>query len=185
GAGTGYGHCKGGGGARGSPAVQHRPRLTSFWIAPEVSDGRGAADGGASGSSTVQARNVAFGSACRAERRTEGPFVPGAVLPEAGRRPCFRGPVVGTLLQRRVQPGASVGPGAVRGAGGDAEGFSDLGNRQPREVAQLDDLRRRRIDALEPFQRLMDCEDVQRRLRRLDLPVFDRLALKVATPPQR
>src|SRR5262245_44947665 len=60
----------------------------------------------------------------------------------------MQGPVVGRWLQRRVQPGAGVGPGAVRGAAGEAEGFGGLGQRQPREVAQLDQRRRRRIDAL-------------------------------------
>src|SRR5262245_63440459 len=97
-----------------------------------------------------------------------------------GQARLFRSRAAGISLQRRVQPGAGVGPGAVRGAGGDAEGFGGLGDRQPREVAQLDDLRRRRIDGLESLQRLVDREDVQRRLRRLDLPVFDRVALEVA-----
>src|SRR5262249_61750060 len=89
---------------------------------------------------------------------SEGQCGIGARIPPKngkGRERLIRSPF-GVLLQRRMQPGASVGPGAVRGAGGDAEGFSSLGNRQPGKVAQFDNLGRRRIDALEPFQRLMD-----------------------------
>src|SRR5262245_24226993 len=97
----------------------------------------------------------------------------------------FRSLTGGMLFQRCVQPGAGIGPRAVRRAGGDAESFRGLGNRQSGEIAQLDDLRRHGVDALESFQRLMDREQVHRRLGRLDLLIFKVVALQVAAPTQR
>src|SRR5262249_24908052 len=55
-----------------------------------------------------------------------------------------------------------------------------LGDRQPREVAQRDHLRRRGVDRLEALQRLVDRLDVREGRRRLDLAAVERLAVEVA-----
>ena len=71
------------------------------------------------------------------------------------------------------QPGLCVRPEPVGGPGGDAEHFRARRQREPREVAELDQLGRGRVVRRQPRQRLVEGDDVLVGLRGSDLDFAD------------
>src|SRR5206468_11262789 len=92
--------------------------------------------------------------------------------------------VWGILLQLGVEPRPRVSPVAIGSRGRNAEGLRGLGDRQAGEVAKLDEVGLERVHLFEAFERLVDGQDVEGRLRRGDLVVFDVLSpLPTASAP--
>ena len=90
--------------------------------------------------------------------------------------------VWGILLQLGVEPRPRVSPVAISGSGRNAEGIRGLGNRQACEVAKLDEMCLERIHRLKAFEGLVDGQDVEGRLGRGDLLVFDVLSPASTAP---
>ena len=71
-----------------------------------------------------------------------------------------------------VEPGLGIGPVPVRRAQGDAQGRRGLLGREPREVAELDDLRSRRLLGGQPLEHVVECEKVVGAPLRFDVQVL-------------